>query len=117
MSVEHIPSETEILQQLGSYPSWEDSKRLLAQILDDNTYKQGIRDFFGIQGMKNPYLYEACKRSELMDIYGEATIQRLVIKEFLALSPEEINKYMPSNTLVCELAKRVKTKYTPKNSD
>ncbi|MDR3168490.1 MAG: hypothetical protein LBU27_01670 [Candidatus Peribacteria bacterium] len=109
-SKKHL-SLTETLHQLSTFPSLVETKALLVEILDDETYTKGLRAFFGIKGMRNPYLYEACKRSGLMMEYGEAAVQRLVIKEFLALSPAEIEHFMPSNALVCELAKMVQTKY------
>ncbi|MDR0860144.1 MAG: hypothetical protein LBO09_04085 [Candidatus Peribacteria bacterium] len=64
--------------------------------------------------MKNPYLYEACKRSGLMDSYGEPAVQRLVIKELLALSSAEIEENSPGNVLSCYLANLVKKKYGTK---
>jgi hypothetical protein len=111
MDSEKNVSLTETLHQLSTFPPLEEIKALLVGVLDDETYKKGLKAFFGVKGMRNPYLYEACKRSGLMMEYGEAAVQRLVIKEFLALSPAEIEQFMPSNVLVCKLAEMVQTKY------
>ncbi|MDR2541126.1 MAG: hypothetical protein LBD11_05090 [Candidatus Peribacteria bacterium] len=102
----------ETLQQLKGYRPLEETKALLAEVLDEESFKQGLKSFFAVKGMKNPFLYEACKRSGLMDTYGEPAVQRLVIKELLALTPEEIEKNSPGNILSCYLAEIVKKKYT-----
>jgi hypothetical protein len=81
----------------------------LEAILSTEKFQQGLQQFFATKDILMHDLYEACKRSDLMMEYGEAVIQRFIIREFLTLE-DNIRKNLEGPQLAAYLAEQVKKK-------
>ena len=82
----------------------------LQEILDDEEYLKGLDKFFQEKGISFLDLYEIRKRTFLMGIHENQKIDRLIIKEYLAMSEEEKTNN-PRKNLLYYLVDLINKKY------